>query len=67
MEQQAFTIPELMAIYKIGRTKLYDEIAAGRLKCYKIGRATRASRTAAEEWQRGLEQMAKKEEAQAVQ
>ena len=44
MEQQAFTIPELMAIYKIGRTKLYDEIAAGRLKCYKIGRATRASR-----------------------
>ena len=55
MQQQAFTIPELMAAYKIGRTKIYDEIAAGRLRTYKIGRATRASVQAAAEWQRNLE------------
>ena len=55
MQPQAFTIPELMAVYKIGRTKIYDEIAAGRLKTYKLGRATRASAHAAAQWQRNLE------------
>jgi hypothetical protein len=40
VEQRAFTIPELMAVYRIGRTKIYEEIARGRIKTYKIGRAT---------------------------
>jgi excisionase family DNA binding protein len=55
MRQQAFTIQEMMKAYRTGRTKLYDEIAAGRLKTYKVGRATRVSAHAAEEWQRNAE------------
>jgi len=49
-------IPELMTVgdflvrYSIGRTSLYREVAANRLRLRKMGTATRISRADAEAW-----------------
>lgn len=49
-------IPELMTVadfcdrYSIGKTSLYREAHAGRLKLRKFGAATRISRADAEAW-----------------
>ncbi len=49
-------IPELMTVadflirYSIGRTSLYREVAAGRLRLRKFGTATRIARIDAEAW-----------------
>ena len=49
-------IPELMTIddfckfTSTGKTKVYAEISAGRLKAIKYGRCTRISRSAMEKW-----------------
>jgi hypothetical protein len=48
--------PELMSVadfctrYAIGRTSLYREVNAGRLKLRKFGSATRIARADAEAW-----------------
>jgi hypothetical protein len=55
MEQQAFTIPEFLSLYRIGRSTAYAEIKAGRLKIVKIGRATRITLPNAKEWLQALE------------
>lgn len=52
---QAYTIPEFIRDYKVGRTTAYDEIKTGRLRTYTVGRARRISASAAAEWQRNLE------------
>ncbi|WP_112133316.1 helix-turn-helix domain-containing protein [Glycomyces dulcitolivorans] len=36
-----YTVPEAGGILRLGRSKLYEEIAAGRLRFIKVGRATR--------------------------
>lgn len=36
-----YTVPEAGGILRLGRSKLYEEIAAGRLRFVKVGRATR--------------------------
>jgi excisionase family DNA binding protein len=54
-ERRAYTVAEFIAAFRIGRTALYEQIAAGKLKTYKIGASRRISLQAAEEWQRGLE------------
>lgn len=56
---QAFTIPEYIGYYKVGRTKLYEEIASGRLSTYKVGRRRYISAHAADEWQKKLEKEAR--------
>lgn len=53
-------IPELMTVadfctrYSIGRTSLYREVNAGRLKLRKFGTATRVARADAEAWAANL-------------
>jgi excisionase family DNA binding protein len=48
--------PELMTVadfctrYSVGRTSLYREVNAGRLKLRKFGSATRIARADAEAW-----------------
>ena len=53
--QQAFTIPEFIGVFKVGRTMTYEEIGSGRLPTYKVGRRRYISAHAAAEWQRKLE------------
>lgn len=54
------TLPEMMTVaifcerYSIGRTSLYREVNAGRLKLRKFGSATRIARTDAEAWAESL-------------
>ena len=55
MHQQAFTIPEFIGHFKIGRTSAYEEIGSGRLATYKVGRRRYISARAAADWQRKLE------------
>lgn len=55
-DQAAYTIQEFAQTYKVGRTTVFEEIAAGRLRSYKIGRSRRISGEAGREWQRALEQ-----------
>lgn len=53
-------IPELLTVadfcsrYSIGRTSLYREVNAGRLKLRKFGSATRIARKDAERWAESL-------------
>ena len=53
-------IPELMTVadfcdrYSIGKTSLYREVNAGRLKIRKFGAATRIARADAEAWAAAL-------------
>jgi predicted site-specific integrase-resolvase len=52
----AFRLNEFCAAYGVGRTTVYSEIAAGRLKTYSVGRARFVSAEAAAAWQRDREQ-----------
>ena len=55
MNQLAYTIPEFIGHFKVGRTTAYEEISTGRLATYKVGRRRYISAHAAAEWQRKLE------------
>lgn len=46
-----YRIYEFVRIYGIGRTKAYEEIRVGRLKCFKVGKITLISKESAEAWQ----------------
>jgi hypothetical protein len=50
--QRAMSIDGFCKGYGIGRTKAYEEIAAGRLKARKAGTRTIISEDDAEEWLR---------------
>lgn len=50
MYQELLTIDEFCRITSAGRTKVYAEIAAGRLKALKYGRCTRITRDAMTDW-----------------
>ena len=50
----ALTIAQFGQSYKLGRTKIYEEINAGRLEARKIGSKTLIPNTAAERWFRSL-------------
>ena len=41
MEKQFFRIEEACVVVGLGRTKMYDEIAKGRVRAVKIGKAVR--------------------------
>ncbi len=56
-ERLVFTIPEAIETTKIARTKLYEEIGAGRLPIIKIGRRTLIRREALEQWLRDAERI----------
>ena len=54
--RKAYDIPELCVAYKVGRSTVYEEIRAGRLKIFKVGKLTRISIEAAAKWRRAREQ-----------
>ena len=47
---QLLTIPEFCAWARIGRTKAYEEIGAGKLRAVKIGRRTLIKAADADIW-----------------
>ncbi len=56
--RKAFDILEFCAAYHIGRSSAYGEIREGRLKIFKVGKLTRISVEAAENWRREREEVA---------
>lgn len=46
----ALSVAEFCTIFSIGRTAVYEEMKAGRLKARKCGRRTLIPRTEAERW-----------------
>lgn len=59
MTKPAFTVVQFSKAYEVGRTTIYEEIAAGRLFTYKVGRRRFISANAAVAWQELLENEAK--------
>jgi hypothetical protein len=55
MNNQAYSVPQFLEIFQLGRTKAYEEISSGRLVTYRVGRRRFISHRAADEWQRELE------------
>lgn len=53
-EQELLTIKDVCTRYSIGRTTLYREVAAGRLRLRKMGTATRVAREDVEAWMAAL-------------
>lgn len=53
-EQELLTIKDVCTRYSIGRTTLYREAAAGRLRLRKMGTATRVTRKDVEAWMSAL-------------
>lgn len=51
---ELLTVADFCARYSIGRTSLYREANAGRLKLRKFGSATRIAREDAERWAANL-------------
>ena len=56
--RKAFDIPEFCEAYRVGRSTVYEEIRTGRLKIFKVGKLTRISVEAAENWRRQREESA---------
>ena len=54
--RKAFDILEFCEAYRVGRSTAYEEIRAGRLKIFKVGKLTRISIEAAENWRRQREE-----------
>jgi excisionase family DNA binding protein len=52
--QRAMSIGEFCSNYGIGRTKVYEELRAGRLRARKIGKRTIITEDDAEDWLRRL-------------
>jgi excisionase family DNA binding protein len=55
--QRGMSIRAFCKTYGVGRTKVYAEIHAGRLKARKAGRRTIIGDEAAEEWWRSLPEL----------
>jgi predicted DNA-binding transcriptional regulator AlpA len=53
-QKLAYTIPELVSASGAGRSKIYQEIAAGRLKVRKLGKRTLALHDDATAWLQSL-------------
>ena len=53
-EQELLKVSEVCTRYSIGRTTLYREVTAGRLKLRKMGTATRIAREDVEAWMAAL-------------
>jgi excisionase family DNA binding protein len=48
--QRAFSIREFSEAFRVGRTKVYEEIKSGRLRARKVGKRTVITDDDAEEW-----------------
>jgi len=59
MNNNAFTVKEFCASFRVGKTKLYSLWATGTGPAiFKIGRGTRISTEAAETWRKNQESIA---------
>jgi len=47
-------VPDFLELYSVSRTEFYRQVAAGKIRLRKMGRATRIARTDAESWAAGL-------------
>jgi len=56
MSPPVFTIEDFKRTFKIGHTKVFEEIKTGRLQTYNVGRRRFISGRAADDWQRKAEQ-----------
>ncbi len=56
--RKAFDILEFCEAYRVGRSTAYEEIRTGRLTIFKVGKLTRISVEAAENWRRQQEEVA---------
>lgn len=54
-QKLAYSVEELATLTGLGRTKLFEEIAGGRLTSYRVGRRRFVSAEAVAAWQRALE------------
>ena len=61
--QRAYTIEEFCKAFRIGRTKAYEEINAGRLICVKVGSKSVVRADDAEKWLASLTSSHRKEAA----
>ncbi|MFA7666365.1 MAG: hypothetical protein WCY32_09625 [Burkholderiaceae bacterium] len=52
---QAYSIPQFCDVFGIGRTQVFAEMKAGRLRSYMVGRRRFISAAAANDWQRDRE------------
>ena len=50
----AYSVPEFCAVASIGRSLVYDEIASGRLKTFKVGRRRLIPATEGQRWMESL-------------
>ena len=50
MHLELLTIDEFCRLTSTGKTKVYEELASGRLQGIKYGRSTRIRRQAMEDW-----------------
>lgn len=55
-EVQAYRVRDFCKAYGVSRSFSYNEMKAGRLKFFNVGRMRLISRDAAEEWKRHYEQ-----------
>ncbi len=53
-DKLSYTVAEASTILSVCRTRLYQEIAEGRLRRVKVGRSTRILREDISEWLKGL-------------
>lgn len=51
---ELMTVADFCSRYRIGKTSLYREAAAGRIRLRKFGAATRIAREDADAWAAGL-------------
>jgi hypothetical protein len=49
-DRQAYRISSFCEAFAIGRSRAYEEINAGRLKTFKLGRMTFISQQSAHDW-----------------
>jgi len=48
--RRVLTIAEFLHCYRIGRTRFYEEVAAGRIRLRKLGKKSLVSLDDAEKW-----------------
>jgi excisionase family DNA binding protein len=54
-EKALYSIPEIIEMIGIGRTRLYQELNSGKLKAVKIGKRTCVTKASLEAWLSKLE------------
>jgi excisionase family DNA binding protein len=55
-DRRGYSVADLLRLYPVGKTKIYAEIKAGRLRPTKIGRRTMFTAEAVDDWLSTLQQ-----------